>query len=71
MKDFVAPDPFGPVIDGVDIFKKDFETKLTAIGYTVRWIDDWDLYHAEEGEIHCGTNAARAIPDVKWWEGGR
>lgn len=69
--DFVAPNPFGPVIDGADIFKKDFEAKLTAIGYSVRWIDDWDLYHTGDGEVHCGTNAARQIPSAKWWEGGR
>jgi protein-arginine deiminase len=71
LSDFVAPDPFGPVIGGKDIFKKDFEEKLTAIGYNVRWIDDWDLYHVNMGEVHCGTNAARKIPETKWWEGGR
>ncbi|MBK7863706.1 MAG: protein-arginine deiminase [Archangiaceae bacterium] len=71
LTDFVAPDPFGPKIGGVDIFKKDFEDKLTAIGYHARWIDDWDLYHTAEGEVHCGTNAARVIPSAKWWEGGR
>ncbi len=69
--DFVAPNPFGPQINGVDIFKKDFEDKLTAIGYHVRWVDDWDLYHVNMGEVHCGTNAARKIPAAKWWEGGR
>lgn len=71
MKDFVAPDPFGPVIDGKDIFKADFEQKLSAIGYNVRWIDDWDMYHVGAGEVHCGTNAARQIPEAKWWESGR
>jgi protein-arginine deiminase len=71
LSDFIAPDPFGPVIDGKDIFKADFESKLTAIGYNVRWIDDWDLYHVGAGEVHCGTNAARKIPEAKWWESGR
>lgn len=70
-KDFIAPDPFGPVIGGKDIFKADFEQKLAAIGYTVRWLDDWDLYHVNLGEVHCATNAARKIPETKWWEGGR
>lgn len=70
-RDFIAPDPFGPIIDGQDMFKKDFEAKLSAIGYTVRWIDDWDLYHVNLGEVHCATNAARKIPEAKWWEGGR
>ncbi len=70
-KDFIAPDPFGPIIDGKDIFKADFEQKLATIGYTVRWLDDWDLYHVNLGEVHCATNAARKIPATKWWEGGR
>lgn len=70
-KDFIAPDPFGPVIGGKDIFKADFEQKLATIGYTVRWIDNWDLYHVNLGEVHCATNAARKIPETKWWEGGR
>jgi protein-arginine deiminase len=70
-RDFIAPDPFGPIIGGQDMFKKDFETKLSGIGYTVRWIDDWDLYHVNLGEVHCATNAARKIPEAKWWEGGR
>jgi len=69
--DFIAPNPFGPMIGGVDIFKKDFEDKLAVIGQHVRWVDNWDLYHVNLGEVHCGTNAARVIPAAKWWEGGR
>ncbi|MBL8953391.1 MAG: protein-arginine deiminase [Myxococcaceae bacterium] len=70
-QDFISPDPFGPVINGVDIFKKDLEDKLATVNQRVHWVDDWDLYHANMGEIHCGTNAARVIPAAKWWEGGR
>ena len=69
--DFIAPDPFGPVIGGKDIFKKDFEEKLAPLGYNVRWVDDWDLYHVNLGEVHCATNTSRGIPVAKWWEGGR
>ncbi|MEW5818431.1 MAG: protein-arginine deiminase family protein [Spirochaetota bacterium] len=32
------------------------------------FIDDWNTYHNEEGEIHCGTNVKRTPPGVKWWE---
>jgi protein-arginine deiminase len=67
----VAPDPLGPVIDGVDLFKQQLEEELGRLGIGVSWIDDWDLYHLNLGEVHCGTNATRAIPDVKWWETGR
>lgn len=68
---FVAPDPHGPVIGGQDIFKAAMETKLAPLGITVHWAEDWDLYHANMGEVHCGTNATRQIPDAKWWESGR
>ena len=44
---------------------------LTPHGISISWIDDWALYHALDGEVHCGTNAARSIPSVKWWETGR
>jgi protein-arginine deiminase len=67
----VAPDPHGPLIDGVDPFKRQLEEALAEHGIEVTWIDAWDLYHRQLGEVHCGTNASRAIPDVKWWETGR
>lgn len=66
-----APDPHGPNINGVDIFKKQLEDALAPHGYTVKWIEDWNLYHRLAGEVHCGTNAAREIPNAKWWESGR
>ena len=67
----VAPDPHGPMIDGVDPFKEQLEEALAEHGIGVTWIDAWDLYHRQLGEVHCGTNASRAIPDVKWWETDR
>lgn len=66
-----APDPHGPVVDGEDVFKAQLEEALGAHGIDVRWIDDWDLLHRHNGEVHCGTNARRAIPDARWWESGR
>lgn len=68
---FVAPDPHGPVIDGVDIFKKAMVDALAPHGVQVHFAEDWDDYHAALGEVHCGTNASRKIPDAKWWESGR
>jgi protein-arginine deiminase len=67
-KTLAVPDPHGPVIGGKDIFKKQLEDALTPYGYTIRFIDNWDLLHVAEGEVHCGTNAMRAIPSTKWWE---
>jgi len=68
---FYPPDPHGPVIDGKDIMKAQFEDALGAIDYAVHWVEDWDLYHRMLGEVHCGSNAKRELPDVNWWETGR
>jgi protein-arginine deiminase len=68
---FVAPDPHGPEIGGSDIFKSVMEERVSPFGVTVHWAEDWDLYHRNMGEVHCGTNATRAVPASKWWESGR
>lgn len=68
---FVAPDPHGPDINGVDPFKAIMEERLAPFGVTVHWAEDWDLYHRNLGEVHCGTNSTRQIPTSKWWESGR
>ncbi|MDF2696907.1 MAG: Protein-arginine deiminase type [Labilithrix sp.] len=68
---FGAPDPHGPEIDGKDIFKTALSEPLAKLGITVDFIEDWDEYHLGIGEVHCGTNATRAIPAERWWESGR
>jgi len=68
---FVSADPHGPIIGGADIFKTQLQSAMTPYGYTVRWAEDWYLYHINLGEVHCGTNATRVIPTAKWWESGR
>lgn len=68
---FVAPNPHGPEIEGQDIFKTAMQSKLAPLGVTVHFAENWDLYHRALGEVHCGTNATRAIPTAKWWESGR
>jgi len=68
---FVAPKPHGPVIGGEDIFEKVVRERLAALGITAHFAEDWDDYHAGVGEVHCGTNTRRRIPDAKWWESGR
>ena len=68
---FGAPDPHGPVINGQDIFKSQLVSALAPYGIDVYWIENWDLYHRLLGEVHCGTNATRAVPaSTKWWESG-
>jgi protein-arginine deiminase len=68
---FVAPKPHGPVINGKDIFEQTMIDRLKPLGITVHFAEDWDEYHAALGEVHCGTNTRRKIPDTKWWESGR
>jgi protein-arginine deiminase len=68
---FGAPKPHGPVINGVDLFRADLEAALSPYGVQVAWIEDWDLYHRNAGEVHCGSNTTRAVPaQIKWWESG-
>lgn len=68
---FGAPDPHGPVLHGKDIFKEALTEPLSKIGITVEWVEDWDGYHRVLGEVHCGSNATRKIPEARWWESGR
>jgi protein-arginine deiminase len=69
---FAAPEPHGPVIGGVDIFKQQMIDAFAVHGITVHFVENWHLYHALGGEVHCGSNALRATPaDVRWWETGR
>ncbi|MCC6647552.1 MAG: protein-arginine deiminase [Polyangiaceae bacterium] len=67
---FAAPDPHGPIVDGVDPFKAATEAAFAARGVEVRWVEDWDLYHRNLGEVHCGSNTRRrvSVADARWWE---
>lgn len=75
------PDPFGPVIDGADLWRTDLLERLGAKnalgadgkGLSVVFVDDWDDYHINGGEVHCGTNPEASAPfsSVRWWETGR
>ena len=68
---FASPAPHGPIIGGVDIFKQQMTKALAKHGYTVHYVENWDLYHRLLGEVHCGTNALRTAPASRWWEAGR
>lgn len=66
---FAAPKPFGPVIDGEDIFERSLQGSLGKEGIEVTFLDDWSLYHVNDGEVHCGTNAIRQTSGAAaWWE---
>lgn len=65
-----VPKPFGPRVDGKDPFEEDLTTRLGALGLEVHFADDWETYHVNMGEVHCGTNVSRDL-SVAWWESGR
>lgn len=62
----VVAKPFGPVVNGKDVFEEYVKSAFGA-GYTVSFIDDWDTYHRKQGEVHCGTNTKRIYPEKKWY----
>jgi protein-arginine deiminase len=70
-RDFVAPKPHGPEIEGKDIFETALTDALKPYGVTARFAEDWDDYHRMMGEVHCGTNATRTIPTAQGGESGR
>ncbi len=65
------PKPFGPKVNGVDIFAMDAASELSVPG-GVFFIDDWNIYHRLKGEVHCGTNVIRMAPADdqyrRWWD---
>lgn len=69
-KNCIIPKPFGPVVAGQDLFEEDLRGKLTPLGLTAKFIDDWFEYHVNLGEVHCGTNTFRKPVPAKWrwWE---
>jgi len=73
------PDPWGPQINGVDMWKQDLMDRLgtplnglgaEGSGLDVNFVDDWDDYHILDGEVHCGSNPEASAPfsSVTWWE---
>lgn len=64
---FGAPDPHGPRVDGVDLFKRTTERALAGTPVKLKWVEDWDFLHKGLGEVHCGTNALREPTRADWW----
>ncbi|KFA55167.1 hypothetical protein S40293_09092 [Stachybotrys chartarum IBT 40293] len=63
---YLAPNPWGPVIDGKDILAEAINAAYAQVGYTVHYIDDWFSHHQGFGEVHCGTNVWRETNRI-WW----
>lgn len=62
--------------DTVDVIEGYLKSVLEPLGNTVRFIDEFEFYHEAFGDIHCGTNVIRAMPEKKpafiarWWDPG-
>lgn len=63
---YLAPNPWGPIIDGEDIFAVQVVEAYQKANYNVTFMDDYFSHHVLAGEIHCGSNTWR---DAKapWW----
>ncbi|MDP2314317.1 MAG: protein-arginine deiminase family protein [Pseudomonadota bacterium] len=62
------PDPFLRTDDddqGSDPFIAEVAALLPD-SLNLHWLDDWDWYHVQWGEVHCGSNTQRP-PTRDWW----
>ncbi|MFD9908217.1 protein-arginine deiminase domain-containing protein [Streptomyces sp. NPDC059063] len=64
---YLAPQQWGPVIGGRDIFTDAVTSVYAKAGFTTKYIDDWYTYHIGMGEVHCGTNTLRDTT-APWWK---
>ncbi|KAL1882883.1 hypothetical protein Daus18300_000521 [Diaporthe australafricana] len=64
--DYVSPKPWGPLVDGKDIFEEAANSIYAKVGLEVTYLDVWVTHHIMMGEVHCGTNTFRQI-DEAWW----
>uniref|UniRef100_L2GHH5 Arginine deiminase type-3 n=1 Tax=Colletotrichum fructicola (strain Nara gc5) TaxID=1213859 RepID=L2GHH5_COLFN len=64
---YLSPKPWGPMVDGKDLFEERVRAVYGATGMDVGFVDDFLSHHVGLGEIHCGSNTLRET-DVKWWE---
>jgi protein-arginine deiminase len=58
----LMPRPFIPA------FEDYIKATLEPLGQEPVFIDDWERYHLQAGEVHCGSNMRRQPFARKWWE---
>ncbi len=64
----IVPKPHGPIWGGEDLFQKEMKEQLKKIGVTAHFVDEWYEYHADDGEIHCGSNQLPVTERQNWWD---
>jgi protein-arginine deiminase len=57
----LVPEPF------FDPYTYTFSKVVGSFGESAMFVDDWTLYHAMCGEVHCGSNTRRRPFAKKWW----
>lgn len=65
-----VPDPFlraGGDDQAQDPVIADFKARIANKDIQVHFVDNWNVYHVNRGEVHCGTNVQRT-PTADWWE---
>ncbi|KAM3439507.1 hypothetical protein NHJ13734_003672 [Beauveria thailandica] len=63
---YLAPKPFGTVIDGKDIFEEAATAAFKKAGFsTVEYLEEWRI-HAGVGDLHCLSNTYRDTAEP-WW----
>ncbi|KAK2689137.1 hypothetical protein QWA68_011701 [Fusarium oxysporum] len=62
----VAPNPWGPVVEGKNVLAKVISDTYAKVGMKIKFIDDWDSHHEDQGGVHCGTNSIRDM-SARWW----
>jgi protein-arginine deiminase len=64
--------PHAALVGGADFMQTYLSGLMRAEGISAHFAEQWDILHAAEGEVHCGTNALRRIPARgAWWEASR
>ncbi|KAF5120935.1 Protein-arginine deiminase type-3 [Metarhizium anisopliae] len=66
-RQILAPNPWGPKIDGHDVLAAAVKAAYDRANYTIYLIDDWFTHHGGVGDVHCGSNVIRELMGVKWW----
>ncbi|MET9275440.1 protein-arginine deiminase family protein [Kribbella sp. NPDC003557] len=69
-REFAAPAPHGPRLQGRDVLRQSAERALGRNGVRVHWVEDFFWAHLGGGEVHCATNALRDTRGATpWWSG--
>ncbi|PXV95486.1 protein-arginine deiminase [Lachnotalea glycerini] len=61
--------PFGAEVNGKCCMEEYVKSRLETKNLNLKcnFIDDWNAYHIQDGEVHCGTNMLRKPYSDDWW----